>query len=161
MPASCSASRTASATASTTAIVPISSGAKARVPARPIARRLPPPAVDARPALRVKTVACGDSTPSQPPDQTKAIRCPTSSGEQPRCLASISWYESVAKPRVKSLAPPLPSVLPISATIAAGSSTPAAIRRSSSDTSLGAAIATLWTPDFHDLTPHSLAAPGP
>ena len=47
-------------------------------------------------AERVNTVACGESTPSVPPDHTKAIRLPTSSGEMPRCFASSVWYDEVA-----------------------------------------------------------------
>ncbi len=64
----------------------------------------------------------------------------------PSRLESASENESVAKPRVKSLAPPLPSVLPIAATISLGSISPASIRRSSAETSLGLFIDTLWTP---------------
>jgi hypothetical protein len=55
-----------------------------RVTSIAIARR--GPSALPRAALRVNTLACGESTPSVPPDQTNAIRLPTSSGETPRCL---------------------------------------------------------------------------
>ena len=126
-------------------MVPTSSGAKSRVTAIPSASRLPPaPAGWA--ALRVNTVACGLSTPSVPPDHTNAIRLATSSAELPRRRAKASDKEKVAKPRVKSLAPPLPSVFPISATISRGSMVPASIIRSRPETSFGLLISNLWTP---------------
>ena len=112
--------------------------------ATPIAKRLPSlcgAALDF-----VNSVACGLSTPSVPPDQTKATRFAASSGESFSRLAIARVNDSVAKPRVKSLAPPLPSVLPIKATISVGSTTPASISRSSAETSLGLFIASLWTP---------------
>src|ERR1700722_14884076 len=143
MPASACARLTAAATSRASASVPTSSGAKSRVTATPKASRFPCAFSE---GARVNSVACGLSTPSVPPDQTKATRFRTSSGETPRRFARVNEYESVAKPRVKSLAPPLPSVLPIRATISAGLTSPLSMRRSKAETSLGLFIGSLCTP---------------
>src|SRR5581483_9300051 len=64
--------------------------------------------------LRAKTVACGVMTPSQPPDQTIGILAMSASLRLP-CLSSTRRNAWSARMRVKSLTPPLPSVLPMTA----------------------------------------------
>jgi hypothetical protein len=124
MPASAIALVTASALASTCAARPISSGAKSRVDAVPMTSRLPPWVAAAALRRRLKTVKCGDSTPSVPPDITSATRRSTAAALQPRCGAS-SWHQAnVANSRVWSLTQPLPSVLPITATISDATRSP-------------------------------------
>jgi hypothetical protein len=65
-------------------------------------------------SLRANTVAWGVITPSQPPDQTIGISAIACSERLPslRSAARNAWS---ARMRVKSLTPPLPSVLPITA----------------------------------------------
>jgi hypothetical protein len=110
----------------TCAMRPISSGSEvARV--RDAHHQPLVPAWPVRHPRRVNTVKCGDSTPSVPPDITSATRWATSAGLQPRCGAR-KWHQLVAaKSRVWSLTQPLPSVLPITATMSAGTSAPASI----------------------------------
>jgi hypothetical protein len=94
MPVAARARRVAAATSFTCTIVPTSSGNMSRVTSIAIARRAP--LALPSPAERVNTVACGESTPSVPPDHTKAIFRPTSSAEMPRCFANKVWYDEVA-----------------------------------------------------------------
>ena len=68
-----------------------------------------------------------DSTPSVPPDMTKAILSSTARGASSRCGDSASHNAATAYSRVKSLTPPLPSVLPSTARIVAGSILPVSI----------------------------------
>ena len=74
MPASAMAARTAAAVASICAPRPISCGRKSRVWAMPSTSRLPGRAWAASTCRRVKTVKWGESTPSVPPDITRATR---------------------------------------------------------------------------------------
>ena len=103
---------TPSATFSTIAGRPISSGNSSALIAVPITSR----DLSAGPVLplRAKTVACGVMTPSQPPDQTIGI-CAISASERCRCFMQHARNAWSARMRVKSLTPPLPSVLPITA----------------------------------------------
>ena len=112
MPASFIAAFTPSATFSTMAGRPISSGNSSTLMAVPIASR----DFDAGPVLplRANTVACGVITPSQPPDQTIGMFAMSASLRLP-CFISTRRNASSARMRVKSLTPPLPSVLPITA----------------------------------------------
>ena len=64
--------------------------------------------------LRANTVACGVITPSHPPDHTMGTRAISASLRVP-CFASTRRKAWSARMRVKSLTPPLPSVLPITA----------------------------------------------
>ncbi len=112
MPASRMAARTLSATFSTIAGRPMSSGKISALIAVPMTSRdlLAGPVL----ALRAKTVACGVITPSQPPDQTIGIFAISASERLPSFFSTArnAWS---ARMRVKSLTPPLPSVLPITA----------------------------------------------
>ena len=69
-----------------------------------------------RPGLGVAAnmVACGVITPSQPPDQTIGIFAISASLRLP-CLLQHRRNAWSARMRVKSLTPPLPSVLPMTA----------------------------------------------
>jgi hypothetical protein len=96
------------------------------------------------------TVMCGDRTPSHPPDQTSATRSTTSSDDAPVASPMSFATLRVASARVKSLAPPLPSVLPIAATIRVGSTSPASISLASPVTSAGLAIPMRWMLTFTD-----------
>ncbi len=139
MPASAMAIRTARAVSSIWAARPSSSGRKARVCEMPTARRFAPPFPVAA-LRRVNTEACGLSTPSVPPDITMATRASTSSGSQPR-LGARAWAKArQAYSRVKSLTPPLPSVLPRMATMSRASSVPARSSFVRPDTSPGPRI---------------------
>jgi hypothetical protein len=142
MPASAIAARTPSATWSTCARRPICSGLSAGVCARPMASAGPFP----EPSwvgswARSNTVQCGAIAPSVPPDITRQ----TSFARAPRCFSSSSVSARVAKPRVKSLTLPLPSVLPRIATMPFGSMRPSPIAAAMPLTSLGAAAETRWT----------------
>ena len=141
MPASAIAAATAFVVSVSCAFRPISSGRKLRVWAMPILSRLPAGAFCATPlsdSLRVKTVICGLSTPSVPPDMTKAIRSSTRIGSgSARYGASATESAEPAYSRVKSFTPPLPSVLPRIARIDAGSIRPASINRVRPETSPG------------------------
>ena len=141
MPASAIASRTACAVASICARRPISSGWKSRVRAWPMTSLGPRPVAGAA-AHRVNTVKCGASTPSVPPDMTSATRCAASSGLMPSCAASQAHQALLAYSRVKSLTQPLPSVLPITATMSSGRSTLASTRACTPDRSPGPLQAT-------------------
>ena len=72
---------------------------------------------------RVNTVRCRLTTPSVPPDITKAIRSSTSRGAG-QDAARASPATPRRRSRVKSLTPPLPSVLPSTATISDGATSP-------------------------------------
>src|SRR5262245_4463242 len=112
MPASFIAAFTASATFSTIAGRPMSSGRSSALMAVPMASR----DLDDGPVrpLRAKIVACGVITPSQPPDQTMGIKAISSPPRDP-CRSSTRRKAWSARMRVKSLTPPLPSVLPMTA----------------------------------------------
>ncbi len=112
MPASRMAARTPSATFSTIAGRPMSSGKISALIAVPMTSRdlLAGPVL----ALRANTVACGVITPSQPPDQTIGILAISASERLP-CFFSTARNAWSARMRVKSLTPPLPSVLPMTA----------------------------------------------
>ncbi len=142
MPASRIAVCTAVIVSSICTLRPISSGRKLRVWAIPMLRRLLSPALAwARGAsstsLREKTVRCGESTPSVPPDMTKAILSSTSDGGSLRCGDSAWHSAATAYSRVKSLTPPFPSVLPSTARIDAGATLPASMNLISPETSPG------------------------
>ena len=87
--------------------------------------------------LRAKTVICGDSTPSVPPDMTKAILASTSRGASLRRGDSALHKAATAYSRVKSFTPPLPSVLPKTARMDEGSSAPLSISAMRPETSPG------------------------
>src|SRR5262245_23377647 len=131
MPASRIAAFTPSATFSTIAGRPISSGFNSALIAAPMVSLL----FEAGPVFSflANTVACGVMTPSQPPDQTIGIRA-TSASLQP-CLMSTRRNAWSARMRVKSLTPPLPSVLPITATTSLAANWPARMRSSSPEAS--------------------------
>src|SRR3954447_2818828 len=113
----------------------------------PMLRRLPEmPAGRCGTSLRVNTVMCGLSMPSVPPDITKAMRCSTSCGDSPSRGASAVHSAATAYSRVKSLTPPLPSVLPRIARMDAGSIAPEPIMLINPETSPGPLVAILMTP---------------
>ena len=132
MPASRIAALTASATFATIAGRPMSSGKSSALIAVPIARR----GCEDGPVLplRANTVACGVMTPSQPPDQTIGIAAICSSLRLPR-LASTRRNAWSARMRVKSLTPPLPSVLPMTAITSSAVNWPLAMQASSPEAS--------------------------
>ena len=107
------AARTPIATFSTIAGRLMSSGRISGLIAWPMVRR-DLPAVPVL-SLRAKTVACGVMTPSQQPDQTIGICLICASDRLPSFVSTPrkAWSERI---RVKSFTPPLPSVLPITAT---------------------------------------------
>src|SRR6058998_32982 len=113
MPAFFIAAFTPSATISTMRGRPMSSGWSSALIAVPITRR----ALSAVPfrSFRAKTVACGVMTPSHPPDHTIGIVATSASLRLP-CLSSTRRKAWSASRRVKSLTPPLPSVLPTATT---------------------------------------------
>ena len=133
MPASFIAAFTASATFSTIAGRPMSSGSSSTLIAVPIASR----DLDAGPVLLLlaNTVACGVMTPSQPPDQTIGILAMSASLRLP-FFSSTRRNASSARMRVKSLTPPLPSVLPITAITSSAANWPLAMHASRPDASL-------------------------
>jgi len=132
-PASRIASRTPAATASTWARRPSCSGRSGAVCAWPSASAGGP---DAVPAWRSNTSQCGAIAPSVPPDMTRQT-CAARSRDTNR---SSSWVSAaLAKPRVKSLTSPLPSVLPKIATMPEGSIRPVPIAASIPAVSSGAA----------------------
>ena len=127
MPASFIASRTPAAIFSTIAGRPMSSGKICGLIAAPITRRslfLGPVL-----SLRANTVACGVITPSHPPDHTIGI-CLTCSSVRLPCFISTARNAWSARMRVKSLTPPLPSVLPTTATTWSAVNCPARMRAS-------------------------------
>ena len=81
------------------------------------------------------TVACGVMTPSQPPDQTIGILAMSASLRLP-FFSSTRRNASSARMRVKSLTPPLPSVLPITAITSSAANWPLAMQASRPDASL-------------------------
>ncbi len=93
-----------------------------------------------RAGLRAKTAICGLNTPSVPPDNTQGTRIRAASGERSSRSASSSISDCVKKPRVKSLTPPFPSVLPITATTWAGSSRSESKSARRAETSFGPAM---------------------
>ena len=92
---------------------------------------------------RVKIVACGEITPSQPPDMTNDTCSSTSSGERFVCRASVSVNIRCANGREKSFTLPLPSVFAITPTTSSARTLPSAISASSPDMSSGAPIVNL------------------
>src|SRR5881296_183151 len=106
---------------------PMSSGWSSALIAVPITRR----ALSAVPfrSFRAKTVACGVMTPSHPPDHTIGIVATSASLRLP-CLSSTRRKAWSASRRVKSLTPPLPSVLPTTATTWSAVNWPARMRSS-------------------------------
>src|SRR5206468_2820192 len=127
MPAFFIAAFTPSATISTMRGRPMSSGWSSALIAVPITRR----ALSAVPfrSFRAKTVACGVMTPSQPPDHTIGIVATSASPRLP-CFNSTRRKAWSASRRVKSLTPPLPSVLPTTATTWSAVNWPARMRSS-------------------------------
>src|SRR5206468_4077997 len=119
--------RSPSATFSTIAGRPMSSGRMFGLTAVPITRRCL--LVGPCSTLRAKTVAWGVITPSQPPDHTIGTARISSALRFP-CLASAARNALSARMRVKSLTPPLPSVLPMTATTSSAANWPARIRSS-------------------------------
>ena len=95
-------------------------------------------------SLRAKTVACGVSTPSQPPDQTMGMP-PTSAALRLPCARRTPRKAVSERMRVKSLTPPLPSVLPITATTESAAMRPVAISASRPDASVTDPISTFAT----------------
>ena len=77
-------------------------------------------------ALRAKTVAWGVMTPSQPPDHTIGIFAISASLRLPSFNRTRRKAWS-ARIRVKSLTPPLPSVLPTTAMTSSARNCPAAM----------------------------------
>ncbi len=126
MPALRIAARTPSATFSTIAGRPMSSGKISALIAVPMTSRdlFAGPVL----ALRANTVACGVMTPSQPPDQTIGI-CAISASERLPSFFSTARNAWSARMRVKSLTPPLPSVLPITAMTSSAANWPVLDRR--------------------------------
>ena len=112
----------------------------------PMLRRLPETLAGRSASRRVNTVICGLSTPSVPPDITKAMRCSTSYGVRPSRGASAVHSAATAYSRVKSLTPPLPSVLPRTARMDFGSIAPEPIKAMRPETSPGPLVAILMTP---------------
>src|SRR6266536_2913322 len=89
-----------------------------------------------------RTTRCGLITPSHPPDSDSTTRSATADRSTRIRAASSSSRARCASSRVKSLRPPLPSVLPMMQTTSAGSSSPASISRSSPEVSDGPAVGT-------------------
>ncbi len=114
------ASRTPVATISTCSRRPRCSAERAGVCATPIASAGPPASSSS--SRTSKTVRCGASAPSVPPDITMQILGTAAAG---RYRDSIDWSACTANARLKSLTQPLPSVLPRMATTAAGEIAPA------------------------------------
>src|SRR2546430_11762797 len=127
IPASSIARRTPSAATLACPAVPNSSGSRSRVYAVPTVKRFCPRGAP-RSGWRVKIVACGLITPSVPPDQMMGTCRATSSSFRPERSAMSIWKDSVASARVKSLTPPLPSVLPRTATTCSARKAPASSR---------------------------------
>src|SRR2546430_1503735 len=94
MPASAIAARTARAVSWICGWRPISSGRKSRVNAMPIASRLPAVRSWAPAGRRVKSVMCGDSTPSGPPDMTNAVLLEHVNLQQPDQQLATLFYVS-------------------------------------------------------------------
>ena len=142
MPASRMAARTASATFSTMAGRPISSGKISALIAVPMASRdlFAGPVL----ALRANTVAWGVMMPSQPPDQTIGIFAISASERLPSFFSTArnAWS---ARMRVKSLTPPLPSVLPMTAMTSSAENCPFLIAASMPEASCTFFNSTLTT----------------
>ncbi len=85
-------------------------------------------------SFRANTVACGVMTPSHPPDHTIGIVATSASLRLP-CFISTRRNARSARRRVKSLTPPLPSVLPTTATTWSAVNWPARMRSSRPDAS--------------------------
>ena len=103
------------------------------------------------------TVACGVITPSQPPDQTIGMLAMSASLRLP-CFSSTRRNASSARMRVKSLTPPLPSVLPITAMTSSAANWPLAMQASRPDASLHGLQLDLCDLDRHRLKRSSFAA---
>src|SRR6266545_3621874 len=127
MPASRMAALTPSATFSTMAGRPMSSGRSSALMAVPMVER----EFDCGPVLplRANTVACGVMTPSHPPDHTMGMRATSASPRRPdfNRTRRNAWS---ARMRVKSLTPPLPSVLPMTAITSSAVNCPPAMHAS-------------------------------
>jgi hypothetical protein len=83
------------------------------------------------------------STPSVPPDHTIGTSStqPASRAVRSRSTPRNAWS---ARIRVKSLTPPLPSVLPTTATTSSAAKAPASISRAIPDASDTLSSTTLW-----------------
>jgi len=134
-PALAIASRTPAATISACSRRPRCSAGRAGVCATPIARD--GPATASSSSRTSKTVRCGESPPSVPPDITMQIRS-TSAGVRYR--DSIDWRACTANARLKSLTQPLPSVLPRMATTDAGAMSPVSMHCRKASASSGDAM---------------------
>jgi hypothetical protein len=92
--------------------------------------------------MRSNTIQCGAMAPSVPPDITRQILAASSLGRK-------RWNNRLksrfAKPRLKSLTRPLPSVFARTAMTPWGLIRPAAIAVSIPETSSGAAAEIRWT----------------
>ena len=128
MPAAAMALRTPAATLSTIGRRPISSGRIGSDTAKPTARRFSS-AGSAGPSTLANTVMCGEITPSQPPDQAIGT-CRASARLLPACSTRKSRSTRSASTREKSLTPPLPSTLPMRATISSAAKSPSAMAAS-------------------------------
>ncbi len=137
-PASVIAAMTAAAVASRWAIRPTDSAGTSAANAMPIASAGDPEGC--RAGIRANTAICGLNTPSVPPDNTQGTRIRAASGERSSRSASSNISDWVKKPRVKSLTPPFPSVLPITAMTWAGSRLPVSKSVRRAETSFGPAM---------------------
>src|SRR2546427_1185185 len=142
IPASSIARRTPSAATLACTAVPNSSGSRSRMSAVPAVKRFCPGGAPGS-GPRVKIVAGGLMTPSAPPAQMIGTCGATSSSFRPERSAMSMRKDSVASARVKSLTPPLPSVLPRTATTCSARKAPASSSRAASLMSSGARIPTL------------------
>src|SRR6266496_2343453 len=135
-------SPTTRAVSSTCAMRPISCAASSRVRPVATASRLTSRRSCAASPATARTTRCGLITPSHPPDSDSTTRSATADRSTRIRAASSSSRARCASSRVKSLRPPLPSVLPMMQTTSAGSSSPASISRSSPEVSDGPAVGT-------------------
>lgn len=138
---------------------PISLGRRGRVIAIPMASRAWAVGADAGSgagSCRTSNASqCGASPPSVPPDIMNALASETASRGRPVAPITALFSARVAKPRVKSLTQPLPSVLPSMATMRAGSLMPVSKAARRSGTSSGVAADRRWavTPTLQSRAP--------
>src|SRR5919108_533014 len=146
MPASTMARRTPSATVATISGRPMCSGRMTSLMATPTDSR-GSAAGGASPGsagTRAKTVAWGVRTPSVPPDHTIGT-CSTSTLDRVPRSRSTPRKAWSARMRVKSLTPPLPSVLPMTAVTWSAVNALESMRSTRPDASDTLSSTTLWT----------------
>jgi hypothetical protein len=139
MPASATAALTAASTIRSWVMVPSSSGRTRRVLAMPATNPLPGRTGPSTSRL-TKTVTWGVRTPSVPPDMMNCARASSSERVMPSRAANSAVYAWVAKPRLKSLTQPFPSVLPRTQMMSAGRTVPASSSAVRPLTSSGEAV---------------------